>query len=240
MAISTATAVVGGAILENLTNLYTSAKQMRFQERMSSTSYQRGMEDMKKAGLNPILAYQRGGASTPSGSAQRATNIAAGLPAARLAKAQVKTLDSQAALNNSAASLNEQQLLLTGARTNTEQINYQIFKKVLENTGTTGKILRANLTVAEAQATAAIIRKGVDETGVGKVVRELERLGVPNAASIVAAIMGGYWYATSRTPTTAKIKPVTPAGKARMRGGGGGGNPLWRAFGKSGIPRIFN
>jgi len=42
-------------------------KQMSFQQSMSNTSYQRAMADMKAAGLNPMLAYQQGGASTPQG-----------------------------------------------------------------------------------------------------------------------------------------------------------------------------
>jgi hypothetical protein len=51
------------------------ANQMSFQQNMSNTSYQRGMEDMKKAGLNPILAGKMGGASTPGGATYQPENV---------------------------------------------------------------------------------------------------------------------------------------------------------------------
>lgn len=43
-------------------------RAMDFSKKMSNTAWQRGVRDMRRAGINPILAYQQGGASSPQGS----------------------------------------------------------------------------------------------------------------------------------------------------------------------------
>lgn len=83
-----------GAKEANAASRDVAREQMGFQERMSNTAWQRATEDMRKAGINPMLAFAQGGASTPQGSTATVRNaVGAGLSSAM----QAKQLQSQLA-----------------------------------------------------------------------------------------------------------------------------------------------
>lgn len=70
------TEAVVGAIPE-IQRQWSSAENQKardFEYDLSSTAYQRAVNDMKAAGINPILAYSQGGASTPGASVVGASN----------------------------------------------------------------------------------------------------------------------------------------------------------------------
>jgi len=92
-------------------------RQMDFQERMRQTQYQTAVEDMKKSGLNPMLAYSQGGAGTPTGAmgsvstAQMKNALGAGVAAynsASTANADVQLKDASTIESISRTNVNDQ------------------------------------------------------------------------------------------------------------------------------------
>lgn len=84
----------------NAANAAEAEKNRQFQMQMRATQYQTAVQDMIKAGLNPMLAYQQGGAGNLSGSVAAPYQNALGQGvssalAARQNIAQVRNLEVQ-------------------------------------------------------------------------------------------------------------------------------------------------
>ncbi|WNK13581.1 MAG: DNA pilot protein [Microvirus sp.] len=140
-----------------------------YQTQMSGTAYQRGVKDMEAAGLNPMLAYSQGGASTPGGAqatgamGQRFTpqiqNPGQVAAAAAQSAAQIENTLADADLKKAQAETERNRPQNVQADT-----DYKRAMQGLTNTQQQQVIEQTNKVVSERQLTDAQTLKVIQET----------------------------------------------------------------------------
>lgn len=196
----------------NETTAASAREQMAFQRDMSDTSYQRAVKDMKLAGINPMMAYSMGGASSPSGASAQAQGYDYSSAANGMASSAKDYVNQkrERSLMESQTSLQTAQAAAYGSQ---QKLNTASAKKAETDT----KLLEAELPAIQSRSRLDTKRNALDEKAL-LLDATLNRLGQAagigsSAASLLRFGKGGIMTPRGEPGRISSPKALKPRSK---------------------------
>jgi len=196
---------------QNAQRIAAAQKQMDFQERMSSTAHQREIEDLRQAGLNPVLSAN-GGASSPGGAMAAIADTVTPAASSALAKSRQSKEFQQMAANIDAtkAQATRQREETKNAVESRKNIEYQ--RRLIKEQ--TDKTRQDAITSAAQENNLDVQTRHEDQkrhlTVLTRELREYERWGLINSEQVEKWLhdVGGKAGATSAGSMAQMLKTV--------------------------------
>lgn len=185
-----------GSLTSGLLNRSMAREQMQFQERMSNTAFRRQMHDMRQAGLNPLLAKNMGGATTPPGARADMPDLGQALVSSMEVKRKRQEIENmrtqQHAIRAAAARDMAQSRLADDQRVLTAANVQQAISQNAINTGTAQRV-RTETQLMQAGIPRARADQDFYSSGWGRAIRNIENTvgAMGPAVSAAGAYLGG-------------------------------------------------